>query len=288
MIRLVLVALLLGLAWQGTWFEIEGRGVYTEGLPREPTIWANYTIDASEEAIDMEITNATPLLVYLNERESLSEEKGPREAGGNVDAARTLLAVCFGLTAAAAGLDLRAGWQRGLALAPMAALVVMGLLIPLAAFADFGMDADEEASGGFAAADSDAASAQEFVHTRSDSSFGIGLNGVEMRFYFGGHDLGLIEAKNRTAAAETEPADDAAWIGFEGRMTARWGDAMLPMLAVPGVLFLMRGRSDEDDGGQPEPHAEQDELAGDPGAESSSDGVATEDLDRVEQAAEDV
>jgi hypothetical protein len=60
--RVVLVAILLSLTFSGTWFEVRGKGVYTEGLEREPTIWVNYTVDAEDEVIGVQITNATPLI----------------------------------------------------------------------------------------------------------------------------------------------------------------------------------------------------------------------------------
>nr|MBC8518357.1 hypothetical protein [Euryarchaeota archaeon] len=69
------VALLGLLLVQGVWYEVSARGTYVEGLSREPTIWANYTLDSQQENIGIEITNATPLIFYLSSRENIVVEE---------------------------------------------------------------------------------------------------------------------------------------------------------------------------------------------------------------------
>ena len=94
--RLLLVVGLAGLCLSSSWFEIRSRGAFTEGLEREPTLWANYTIDGSEEVIELEISNATPLISYWAERESVaqpsngSSEPGPSDENEPEEAIWTL------------------------------------------------------------------------------------------------------------------------------------------------------------------------------------------------------
>ena len=247
LLRAGIVGLLLAVTWQGTWFELEGRGVYTEGIDREPTIWANYTIDAEEERIGIEFTNATPLLIYLNERESLVEEDFELLSAcesGCVNGARELLKFSFVMTVIAALVDMRFGKRRWFAMIPATAILLMLVVMPLAAFGDFGMNSDESATGGFGSGNSDSVSAEEFVHTEESSGFGLGFDGFSVTFGFAGYDLGLIEEENRSAAIESPPESDDSWIGFEGKLTASWGDIVLPLFGVPLTLFVLRSKSE--------------------------------------------
>ena len=72
---LVIIIFLSSSLWYSDWFEIEGEGVYTEGIDREPQIIINYNIDNSVELISVSIENATPLLQYWNNREVVEPEE---------------------------------------------------------------------------------------------------------------------------------------------------------------------------------------------------------------------
>ena len=61
-IAILFVSLSMGL-WTSAWFEIHGRGTYTEGIEREPSIVIEYSIDSSQESISLSLENATPLSV---------------------------------------------------------------------------------------------------------------------------------------------------------------------------------------------------------------------------------
>lgn len=263
-LRALLVCVLLSMAWNGTWFTVEGEGVYVEGLEREPTIWVNYTVDASEEVIEMEITNATPLLHYMNQRESITEPT-PMESRcetGCVDRTRDVLALTFALLVLLQVLSIfnpnrSLNWASGGAM--VSAGLLLMILIPIASFADFGTDGEDSTGGGFTSGDRDAALASEFAHHETSSELDLTLDGLEVEFRSAGYDLGLIAEENRSAAAETPPADDDAWIAFEGRMTASWGDGILPFLCVPLVWWMLREPS-EDEGADQQPSPEESEA----------------------------
>ncbi|HIA24607.1 MAG TPA: hypothetical protein EYN78_02190, partial [Candidatus Poseidoniales archaeon] len=85
------VALLGLLLIQDVWYEVSAHGTYVEGLSREPTIWANYSIDSEQENIQIEISNATPLIYYLNSRENLNENQEEVNVDSNLDATRNLV-----------------------------------------------------------------------------------------------------------------------------------------------------------------------------------------------------
>ena len=68
-VLLIIIIFFSSSLWYSDWFEIEGEGVYTEGIDREPQIIINYNIDNSVELISVSIENATPLLQYWNNRD---------------------------------------------------------------------------------------------------------------------------------------------------------------------------------------------------------------------------
>ena len=71
-IAVLFVFLSMGL-WTSAWFEIHGRGTYTEGIEREPSIVIEYSIDSSQESISVSLENATPLLQYWRNRDTITD-----------------------------------------------------------------------------------------------------------------------------------------------------------------------------------------------------------------------
>ena len=71
-IRLLVVIALAVLCLSSVWFQIESKGTYVEGIDREPTLWANYSIDGEVEVMELEISNATPLMLYWFERDNIN------------------------------------------------------------------------------------------------------------------------------------------------------------------------------------------------------------------------
>ena len=265
--RVVLVAILLSLTFNGTWFEVRGKGVYTEGLEREPTIWVNYTVDAEDEVIGIQITNATPLIHYWNQRESDVDvepaEFEPPCGDGCVNQARSLLQICaVVLLLLESVLIFRSNrWLRRLSIGAFSVgLLTLLVLIPLAVFADFGMTDDKQAAGGFESGEKDAAKSTDMVHRETSESVDWSLSGVSVEFRSAGYDLGLIDEENRSAAIENPPEDDSSWIGFEGRLTASHGDGVGPWFGIPVLWWMLREQPSEEGGdGEPDPEAAEGE-----------------------------
>ena len=59
------VIVLVSISSSVDWFLINGEGKYVEGVVREPTIIVNYTVNSTEEVIDLEIKNYTPVKIKV-------------------------------------------------------------------------------------------------------------------------------------------------------------------------------------------------------------------------------
>ena len=252
-ISLVLAAIFLLMSWNSPWFEIEGRGTYSEGLDREPTIITIYSIDSSQQTLDVSIQNATPLLVYWLEREDVSNQSENTQAGeeesedgGNkaentsdpcaescLDLARNSLRVLMIAFFAimlyntrsdhlTARLSLGASW--------ISCFILIIFLIPLAAAADFGIfsgsnDGQENsATGGFDSNTQDSVQVDQFAHFSSDSSSRLSSRGIVFTYQSSGFDLGLLEEEDRGEVIDNPPEDGEpgyeSLIRFDGELVA--------------------------------------------------------------------
>ncbi len=81
-IRLLVVIALAVLCLSSVWFQIESKGTYVEGIDREPTLWANYSIDGEVEVMELEISNATPLMLYWFERDNINNNTNDSNSNG--------------------------------------------------------------------------------------------------------------------------------------------------------------------------------------------------------------
>ena len=98
-IAILFVSLSMGL-WTSAWFEIHGRGTYTEGIEREPSIVIEYSIDSSQESISLSLENATPLLQYWRDRETITntdtnDEQQQENYSKNLGQAHYILVLAF-------------------------------------------------------------------------------------------------------------------------------------------------------------------------------------------------
>ena len=252
-ISIVLATILLLISWNSPWFEIEGRGTYSEGLEREPTIITIYSIDSSQQTLDVSIQNATPLLVYWLEREDVSDQSENTQAGeeesedgGNkaentsdpcaescLDLARNSLRVLMIAFFAimlyntrsdrlTARLSLGASWTS--------CFILIIFLIPLAAAADFGIfsgsnDGQENsATGGFDSNTQDSVQVDQFAHFSSDSSSRFSSRGIVFTYQSSGFDLGLLEEEDRGEVIDNPPEDGEpeyeSLIRFNGELVA--------------------------------------------------------------------
>jgi len=271
-ISLVLAAIFLLMSWNSPWFEIEGRGTYSEGLEREPTIITIYSIDSSQQTLDVSIQNATPLLVYWLEREDVSNQSENTQAGeeesedgGNkaentsdpcaescLDLARNSLRVLMIAFFAimlyntrsdrlTARLSLGASW--------ISCFILIIFLIPLAAAADFGIfsgsnDGQENsATGGFDSNTQDSVQVDQFAHFSSDSSSRLSSRGIVFTYQSSGFDLGLLEEEDRGEVIDNPPEDGEpgfeSLIRFDGELVAGPGPMVTWwLLTLPTCVYV--------------------------------------------------
>jgi hypothetical protein len=241
------------MSWNSPWFEIEGRGTYSEGLEREPTIITIYSIDSSQQTLDVSIQNATPLLVYWLEREDVSNQSENTQAGeeesedgGNkaentsdpcaescLDLARNSLRVLMIAFFAIMLYNTRSDRLRArlsLGASWISCFILIIFLIPLAAAADFGIfsgsnDGQENsATGGFDSNTQDSVQVDQFAHFSSDSGSKFSSRGIIFTYQSSGFDLGLLEEEDRGEVIDNPPEDGEpgyeSLIRFDGELVA--------------------------------------------------------------------
>ena len=252
-ISLVLAAIFLLMSWNSPWFEIEGRGTYSEGLEREPTIITIYSIDSSQQTLDVSIQNATPLLVYWLEREDVSNqsENTQVEGGESGDAGdkaedksdpcdescldlsrnslRILIIAFFAIMLYNTRSD-RLVARLSLGVSWISCFVLIVFLIPLAAAADFGIFSgsnegqEDSATGGFDSNTQDSVQIDQFAHFSSDSSSRLSSRGIVFTYQSSGFDLGLLEEEDRGEVIDNPPEDGEpgyeSLIRFNGELVA--------------------------------------------------------------------
>ena len=252
-ISIVLATILLLISWNSPWFEIEGRGTYSEGLEREPTIITIYSIDSSQQTLDVSIQNATPLLVYWLEREDVSNQSENTqveggESGDDEDKAeeksdpcdescldlsrnslRILMIAFFAIMLYNTRSD-RLVARLSLGVSWISCFVLIVFVIPLAAAADFGIfsgsneDQEGSATGGFDSNTQDSVQVGQFAHFSSDSSSKFSSRGIVFTYQSSGFDLGLLEEEDRGGVIENPPEDGEpgyeSLIRFNGKLVA--------------------------------------------------------------------
>ena len=158
---LIIIIFFSSSLWYSDWFEIEGEGVYTEGIDREPQIIINYNIDNSVELISVSIENATPLLQYWNNRDVVEPEKSndtqdvPESATvsaensdkNNLDKTRNLikimLIVFIGIITIST-LNKNIFWSRLTIICLLLISFLFLIQVPLSAVDDFGLSDEED------------------------------------------------------------------------------------------------------------------------------------------------
>ena len=252
-ISLVLAAIFLLMSWNSPWFEIEGRGTYSEGLEREPTIITIYSIDSSQQTLDVSIQNATPLLVYWLEREDVSNQSENTQVEGGQsgddgdkaedksdpcaescldlsrNSLRILMIAFFAIMLYNTRSD-RLVARLSLGVSWISCFVLIVFLIPLAAAADFGIFSgsnegqEDSATGGFDSNTQDSVQIDQFAHFSSDSSSRLSSRGIVFTYQSSGFDLGLLEEEDRGEVIDNPPEDGEpgyeSLIRFDGELVA--------------------------------------------------------------------
>ena len=246
LLAVLAVAALATAAAESTWFSVHGEGTYTEGIARQPRFDVEYTVDAEMEQLDVHITNATPLLIYWNQRGEVQDSSAAYTAddydadenGFDLDSAREMMQKFF--TAMIIVQALAIGFSR-LRRGPVQAVWLLGLIgflviVPAGIAASFGLD---EPTGGF----SDRTESKQFAHFKTENSYHPGFDGLTMQFATGGYDLGLVPLENQSEVLARAPQDGEpfaeTYIAFEGMLTLEYADGLLQWCMIPFVWFAV-------------------------------------------------
>ena len=257
---LVIIIFLSSSLWYSDWFEIEGEGVYTEGIEREPKIKVNYNIDNSVELISVSIENATPLLQYWNNRDvvepvesndkqNISEDMvEPTENSdkNNLNTTRDLikfmLIVFIGMMIIST-INKNIFWSRLTIISLLLISFLFLIQVPLSAVDDFGLsDEGQSSTGGFDTANNDEVSVNQFAHFESSSGFGLDLFSLKFDYSSNGFDLGLLESDERQSVIDNKPKAGEpgynSYVKFEAEMNAGPSESIYWLIGIGVVLFF--------------------------------------------------
>ena len=257
---LVIIIFLSSSLWYSDWFEIEGEGVYTEGIEREPKITVNYNIDNSVELISVSIENATPLLQYWNNRDVVEPEESndkqdisedmvePTENSdkNNLNTTRDLikimLIVFIGMIIIST-INKNIFWSRLTIISLLLISFLFLIQVPLSAVDDFGLsDEGQSSTGGFDTANNDEVSVNQFAHFESNSGFGLDLFSLKFDYSSNGFDLGLLEPDQRQSVIDNKPKAGEpgynSYVKFEAEMNAGPSESIYWLIGIGVVLFF--------------------------------------------------
>ena len=257
---LVIIIFLSSSLWYSDWFEIEGEGVYTEGIEREPKITVNYNIDNSVELISVSIENATPLLQYWNNRDVVEPEESNDEKDisedmveptensdkNNLNTTRDLikimLIVFIGMMIIST-INKNIFWSRLTIISLLLISFLFLIQVPLSAVDDFGLsDEGQSSTGGFDTANNDEVSVNQFAHFESNSGFGLDLFSLKFDYSSNGFDLGLLEPDERQSVIDNKPKAGEpgynSYVKFEAEMNAGPSESIYWLIGIGVVLFF--------------------------------------------------
>ena len=256
---LIIIIFFSSSLWYSDWFEIEGEGVYTEGIDREPQIIINYNIDNSVELISVSIENATPLLQYWNNRDVVEPEgsndtqdisenvaESAESDDNNLDTTRNLikimLIVFIGIMTIST-LNKNIFWSRLTIISLLLIFFLFLIQVPLSAVDDFGLrDEGQSSTGGFDTANNDEVSVNQFAHFESNSGFGLDIFSLKFDYSSNGFDLGLLEADERQSVIDSKPKAGEtgynSYLKFEAEMNAGPSESIYWLIGMGVVLFL--------------------------------------------------
>jgi len=243
------VALLAMMMFDGIWYDVDARGTYSGSIEREPTLWANYTLDSQTEEIQVEITNATPLIYYFSVRDTISSENESesnkeelnKEESISMDDIRIYIKWSAISTIALFALGAVRRWFTWLSLGGWAVtLFLLVVMIPMSLMGGYS-EGDPEAGGGLDTGEE--SGDEQFVHSTFDSSFGLKGSGVIFSFESNGYDLGLVEEDNREVVKESPPKEGEvgydSLVVFSGEVKAAYGDGIVSWVAVPLIPLVL-------------------------------------------------
>ena len=263
----IICIFLVSSLWHSVWFKLDGEGVYTEGIEREPTIVVEYTIDNSHELVSVSIENATPLLQYWSNRETIEDRNQvpsndsdendrsrdtEEESSENNDLESTreiirMLLSLFTLLIIYSAFKMSKKSTRLAIIFWLVISLIFLIQVPLSAVSDFGLDEDGESStGGFDAANNDQVSVNQFAHFESYSDLGLGALSIKFEYSSEGFDLGLLPPEEHESVIQEKPMEGEpgfdSLITFEAEMNAGPSEAIIWLIAI-GLLVVYWNKS---------------------------------------------
>jgi hypothetical protein len=308
-VRLLVVVAFAALCLTSSWFDIRAKGTFTEGIEREPTLWANYTIDGQDEVIQLEISNSTPLIVYWSERETITgsgssnssespsgddtqaeakQDDGYLNLGRARNIVKTMVVLCCLLELLCVVRPMKI--TRGLAIGFwFAGFFALTILVPVSLVSDSfggGGQAGSGAQPGDGFDTGEESGAVQFAHSTFESNLNIHFTAIVWSFDSSGYDLGLVEEQDRDSVRQSppdegEPGEDS-FIRFAGDIRIVISDGVWIWLAIPFFwisitilatmstrLLVEVGGSDSDEGTSDEPEPEANHRKDAGGPDSS-------------------
>ena len=233
------------------WLVIQYDGKYTEGAPSPSEIHGLMVVDKDETLVDVKVERATPLMLYMFKRDSVTPEDVSNESVEEIESYEetnylddsryiTLMLLAF-LVICELFLMFRipySVWLRGLTWTAL--LLCFIIAIPLSFVADIGDGSNDQFR------DDDG---ESFVHRHSTSEISMIAIGFESEFVFSGYDLGLVSPSNRSAVLEEPPepgTEDAdSWIELKSTFSVALGKNIQFLLLIPFLWFVLPSSSRE-------------------------------------------
>ena len=248
------VIVLVTLSGSSDWFVINAEGKYVEGLPREPAIIINYTVNSTEEEVDLEFKNYTPLRTYWRNREpvpvpmvnytaeeleSLATEEEEEEESFSLQDSREIMGYLFGAMIIVQIFSLLIPnmklyfpifiWFLG--------FIGFVVIIPLGVISSFGFDGP---TGGF----SDETEDTDFAHMNVETGFDLELNGMTFTIETLGFDLGLVPLEDHESVKQTAPQEGEdnydSLIGFNAFLELEFSDGLKYWSYILVIFILLK------------------------------------------------
>tara|TARA_B100000902_G_scaffold337057_1_gene337710 strand:- start:69 stop:935 length:867 start_codon:yes stop_codon:yes gene_type:complete len=248
------VILLVSLSGSSDWFVINGEGKYVEGLPREPSILINYTVNSTEEQVDLEFKNYTPLRTYWRNREPVPqpiieysaedlenmnfESEEVDEVFLDLEKSREIMVYLF-ISMILVQLLLLLMPNMNL-LIPLLVwflgFIGFVIIVPMGVISSFGF---EGPTGGF----SDETDDSDFVHMEVETGININLDGIKFTIETLGFDLGLVPLNEHENVTENPPQEGEdnydSLIGFNAYLELEFSDALKYWFYIIPLIFFI-------------------------------------------------
>lgn len=248
------VVVLVTLSGSSDWFIINAEGKYVEGLPREPAIIINYTVNSTEEEVDLEFKNYTPLRTYWRNREpvpvpmvnytaeeleSLATEEEDTDDDFSLQDSREIMGYLFGAMILIQVFSLLIPKMRLYIPIFIWFLGFIGfvVIVPLGVISSFGFDGP---TGGF----SDETEDTDFAHMNVNTGFDIELDGMTFTIQTLGFDLGLVPLEDHESVKQNAPQEGEenydSLIGFNAFLELEFSDGLKYWSYILVIFILLK------------------------------------------------